>query len=752
MRPSDPLQLPFSTLHLTRPGFTSIGRSWQLDIALDDARPLRFFGLVALYDGPNENASINDELALRITDTIRYHKQLLEGSRVSVTVEDFFEQCLQKINGELNMFLRNYAKPLPVHSWAMLIGMLSLDDNPKRLQLSVSRFGEIGGWLLHSAQLDTKKLISIFDSPDSLQPQVAPHKFFRNVLSSSLSKNDQLFFCTPNILNYISLSDLKKILSMLSVNAAMKQLENQMNFSGNDSVVCAMTMRLSPYPMLEQADQRIVPAGSAQQSIETLTSLESETQKLLSTTFGLNVKRFFTFLLNRVSAGIKQVMPGVSRSMHKGWQSLKTARESSQPKRASIKKAAPTLRNMDLLTMNHTVTKVPVWKERLHWFAVPLKKAGIRLRQALGSFISSGLWKQPKFYVTFLVLLVSVSGFAYWRISVSRFNSMIAAAEAELQEVQNNVNRIDAFLIYGNENDAASLLQESRTRLASTQDLEEIREQRQSLEASLADQQRRLRKEIIVEPSTLLNNLADQLTSQPRAMLRYDGDYFVFGQNPRSYLVFDPETGTTTVKTIQTDMSVLSSVALLNQEAILVGDNKVVRLNLATGEATSSIANTTASLKGAAVYNERLYTLSPSEQQILRSNRAPSFAVLANWLNEPVDLLEARSLLVDGSIYVLMPNTVYTFNQGLLARVGGLQLDAIDPALQDAKAFAIPEASSLVYILEANRLVVYERDGDLKAQYPAKDGQTFINLMIDETEKKAYILTNNQLLTIGLEI
>lgn len=754
MRLPDPLQLPFSTLHLTRPGFTAIGRSWQLDIALDDARPLRFFGLVALYDGPNENASINDELALRITDTIRYHKQLLEGSRVSVTVEDFFEQCLQKINSELNIFLRNYAKPLPVHHWAMLIGMLSLDDHPKRLQLSISRFGEIGGWLLHSAQLDTKKLISIFDSPDSLNPQMAPHKFFRNVLSSSLSKNDQLFFCTPNILNYISLSDLKKVLSMLSVNAAMKQLENQLNFSGNDSVVCALTMRLSPYPSVAHSeDARAVPSGSAQQSIDTLMSTETETQKLLSTTFGLNIKRFFTQALESTGNSVGRFMPKGQQALSLAWQRLRPARaETNGAMRTSIKRPSSSLRKLNLLSTNQTITKVPVWKKRMIWLAVPLLKMGSRLRQALGSFISSGLWKKPQFFVTFLLVIVGTSGLSYWRMAVNRHNRLVVQTKTELTTLKKSVDRIDAFLIVGRENDAASLLQETRASLASATDIEEVRDQRQQLESAMADQQRRLRKEILIEPTVLVANLADQLTSQPQAAVRVNKQFLIFGQNPRSYFAFSPETGTGTVQTMQTDLTSWNAVAPSGQELVFVAENKIVRLNLKTGTATSTVANTTAGLIGAGIYNDHLYTVAPAEQKILRSNRAPNFSVFTDWLKEPVDVSEARQIIVDGFIYVLMPNAIYTFNQGLLARVGGIQLDAIDPPLQDAKAFALPTDSKFIYVLETGRLIVYQKDGRLKAQYPAKDGQTFINLLVDEAAKSAYILTTTEFVSLSLPI
>lgn len=755
MRLPDPLQLPFSTLHMTRPGFTSIGRSWQLDIALDEARPLKFFGLIALYDGPNENASINDELALRITDTIQYHKQLLEGSRVSVTIEDFFEQCLQKINAEINLFLRNYAKPLPVHAWAMLIGMISLDDNPKRLQFSVSRFGEIGGWLLHSAQLDTKKLISIFDSPDSLSPQTAPHKFFRNVLTSSLSKNDQLFFCTPNILNYISLSDLKKILSMLSVNAAMKQLENQMAFSGNDSVVCALTMRLSPYPILERAtDNRVVPSGSAQRSIDTLITTESETQKLLSTTFGLNIKRFFLYLFRQISALTGRVLPGATKTLSGLIKRNRTADLGNNAgKRTSIIKPASPLKKMDLLSTNQTVTRVPVWKERLMTVAIPLKKLGGRIGQGFGAFARSGLWKQPRFYITFLLVAGSLSGFIYWRVTVSRYNALVAQAQTQIATVQTNVDQIDGWLVTGREDDASALLAQTRELLGQVQDLDEVRDKRGELENAMTAQQKRLRKEISVEPTIIANNLADQLGSQPQAAMRYGTDYLIFGANPRSYLIQSTDTGTTRIQTLQTEMTAWSTMVANGDSAIFLSENKIVTLDLKKGTVSSAVANTTDSLIGGAIYNDRLYTVAPTQKQILRSNRGPSYSVLANWLKEPVDVSKTRAMTVDGLIYLLEPNSIFTFNQGLYARTGGIQLDAIDPPLEDAKAFALPEGSKYTYILEPKRLVVYNRsNGKLLAQYPAKNNQTYVNMFVDEAEKKAYVLTTNQLISLHLDL
>lgn len=136
-------------------------------------------------------------------------------------------------------------------------------------------------------------------------------------------------------------------------------------------------------------------------------------------------------------------------------------------------------------------------------------------------------------------------------------------------------------------------------------------------------------------------------------------------------------------------------------------------------------------------YSGRTYKL--TDNQILRND--------ADWLKEPQDLSSAIDLAIDGSIYVLLPDTIKKFYKGEEKKIS---LTKITNPLNNPRQIYATENHKFIYILEANRVLVYQKDGALAAQYLSPQ---FINLKgihVTPDDKILYLLNNNEVLKIDI--
>ncbi len=768
---TQPQALPFGSVSVAHSSGLAAGRSWQLSLPLPQDRSMLFFGLVTLADGPQENDQVAAELTQRIQDTIRYHHQMLGGHKVSLTNEDFFEQCLQKINNEINVFLRDVQVALPVHRWAMSIGMLT-SDAQDRWQVHLSRFGEINAWLLHKAQLDTYKLISIFDSPDPITGSPGAQKYFKNIVSSSLSSQDQLLFCTPNVFNYISLSDVKRILVELSAKAAMKHLENIFREHLQDPLASAMTIKLSTYKQTTASSP--LPASQsneAEQSMNELMATQSQTERILGTSGGLG--------MNQVKAAAKRLMDSTkpaASSVNAG--STRQPRQKSEPNplqqaigiigrglgtgftavAAAVQKLKERGSNRspmgksEYVAVHGSVARVSQWRSMVsHWF----RPVWTFLRGKKGGQANwQAILRSPRFYGAVVVLVVVIFVGNRYYTNKKAYEKTVSDAQTNLQSVKTALDRIDSYLIVGREADAVILTQQAKDTLALIDpSLTQFNDQKTAYLAKIDDQQRRLRKEIHIDsPTVVVEDLNTRLNS-PAKLLAKNGDLLaIVGTDPHTVADLNLKGNKITSHAIATDMKQADTATRSEANLYVLSNTSIASMSISKG--TSSPAATVSSkqpLTAMEFYNSRIYALSPADQQIQRSNGLPNFSVFSAWLKTPSpELATATDLSIDGSIFVLTKTGMLQFTQG--ARVPSFKIDAVEPAMTDARALSYEPENQHFFILEGSRLLVFKKTGKFVAQYIIKSDQPLLDLYVNEKASIAYVLTSEELFSFPIQL
>lgn len=731
-----------------------------------------FFGLIALADGPQGNDEVAGELALRIQDTIRYHHQVLVGHNVSLTNDDFFEQCLQKINSEINVFLRDVHVALPVHRWAMTVGMLT-EDTDQHWQVFLSRFGEVNAWLLHKAQLDTYKLISIFDAPDPITGSPGAQKYFKNIVSSSLSAQDQLLFCTPNVFNYISLSDMKRILVELSAKASMKHLQNILQEHLQDPLAAAMTLKLSFYKQTGPVTPPASQSNEAEQSMNELMATQSQTERILGTSVGLSMNQVKQAAKRLVEGG-KPLASSASGAPTVGIRAPK-AKASQNPAMQALTIVSASLRKAFAATgaavqrwrdrrMNNSpmgksqyvavhgsVAKVSQWRSTLTRWLQPLLGAA---RRKGGQADWRGLIRSPRIYAVLVVVIIAAVIGQKVYANKKAYQQTVTNAQTDLQSVKAALDRIDSYLIVGRETDAVILTQQAKETLALVKDdLTQFHDQKAAYAAKIDEQQRRLRKEIpISAPTAVLEDLQSRLNSEAKFLVRNGDSVAIVGQDPHTMIDFNLKNSTPTSRSIATDLTKVDAVSRNENNVYVLSGNTIASIALNKGTsspgATVSAKNPLVAIQ---IYNSRVYAVSPADNQIQRSNGLPNFSVFSPWLKDPSpDLANGVDIAIDGSIFVLTKTGLVQFTQG--TRVNSFKLDAVEPAMKAASALSYDADNKNFFVLEGNRLLVFKKTGKFVAQYIVNTAQPITDILVDEQNTMAFALTADTLYSFPVQL
>ncbi len=148
-----------------------------------------------------------------------------------------------------------------------------------------------------------------------------------------------------------------------------------------------------------------------------------------------------------------------------------------------------------------------------------------------------------------------------------------------------------------------------------------------------------------------------------------------------------------------------------------------------------------------------LYVIDKSGGAVYRyQGQGGSFGDKQNWLaaGTNVTFANASQMAVDGSIYVLFPNSkILKFSQG---SPQNFSIKGTIPEIGNVDAISTGPDNQYVYLLDraGKRVVVTDKKGIYKAQYINDAIAGAINLVVSEPDKKIILLTGDRLYSINI--
>ncbi len=119
--------------------------------------------------------------------------------------------------------------------------------------------------------------------------------------------------------------------------------------------------------------------------------------------------------------------------------------------------------------------------------------------------------------------------------------------------------------------------------------------------------------------------------------------------------------------------------------------------------------------------------------------------------DQQYDFLGASILRIDGSVWVLKPdNMLLKFTSGSL---DFYKENGVNPQIDQLTSFYTSDETENVYLLDnANsRLVLTKKSGEYVSEYLGDKFKTASDLVVDEKEKKIYLLENSTIYQLDLK-
>ena len=253
----------------------------------------------------------------------------------------------------------------------------------------------------------------------------------------------------------------------------------------------------------------------------------------------------------------------------------------------------------------------------------------------------------------------------------------------------------------------------------------------------------------IPQPTVVANLLTTAPNIQPQQL--YLSGTKLITVDPGQTIVTATTLGTTNTTTVianpTIDTGKVATGAISGTSGVLFSTDRNGFLLLDTQKKTWKSLDATwptpnSRVQSVAIYQNRLYTLDAAHTSIVRFTiGATSLGTGTLWLKEAAQLSAARSLQVDGSIFVLQPHGVVELYAN--GRKGTLTLSTIDPPLTDATRLITDSTMTNIYLVDPghHRIVVMTKTGKLVDQYTSPTWTDLRDITVNEKTKTAYALS-----------
>ncbi|MFZ5364466.1 MAG: hypothetical protein ACOZAG_03215 [Patescibacteria group bacterium] len=724
----------------------------------------QIFGMIEIETAANKKSlSFLDSLIQEIKSTAAASF----GKPGQKTPEEIFENFIQKTNYRYleivsnkssNTFLdEDEADGLPKINAVIAF----LDEK----NLHLAGRGKMLPFLIYETKPGNFRIMNITETATGKEARSSKLSLFTNIVSGKIGVNDYLFFTTESILDYFSLEKICKTISVGTPEEAKQTLKNLLEETISSGASFAfMTIKLQKKIPVIKAVSLPTPAtpireaSSPQNSMDGLLKTAANTEKMLTPSLGLNIGgSFFSFL-----GGLKNIF---RKNEIKSNARLEYYSSQFHPP-TSINKF---FRSASLILL--AILRIPYFIIRIIFsllfnllkiiFYLITNWRGQRkvaIASAAESFKKS--WsailpkteKLPKLSKTLLVFAIICVILFAGSTTFLYFKHQKDAAAKTLQEkveaVQVKKSAAEASLIYNDETGAKNILAEIDALLASfPQKTKDEKNAYQNLLTEIEKLQDKLRHiEKFENPLAVVNFPSINPNAKADRLIAANNNIYAFDRSASVVYKINLENNEVASKSLS-DLN-FQIVFMENSDSAFLYEagKKFFKFDLKEDilkELELVLASNETEIQDIAVYNQKLYVLDPRSGQIFKHVGTPAgFGAGTNWLKETVDIGNAKSLTIDGAIYLGMADGK------ILEFSIGKQVDfspQVDPALSSEIKIWTSAESSFLYALEpaSKRLVVLDKNGKLIVQYFSEKFNNLKDFAVEEKEKKIYLLSGD---------
>ncbi len=746
----------------------------EVYIAQPDAEKERLGGklfvLIEAQGGKTNSLKLINFIINSINQNYYQNDKIILREKISsLKIEHIFETALAKTNRDIKEFLKEEKIKIKTSDLNVTVGVI-YENN-----LHFSNVGKNKAMLIYKEKEERKNKkakqeenqiiykIAILGKDEGKKPKTKEtDSIFAEVISGAIPQDGYFLFTNEALPEYLSNKQLIDIITKLPPLGAAEQIKNTLSsinayisFSG----VIIKNSVGDPEPKTAPKESNIISVETANSSLENLNTTEENTEKYLSSTGIINLKKWSNNIKNKISKNDK------TNSQKSNPFALKD--------KIFVKKKNPLLYFKNIFNF---IKDIMFYIGRFFFWILKLKKNKEKTdlaeqktkekpkkNQKTNQNITDwflALNKKRKTLLTIGViclLLFTIS------VSITVINKKQVEKQRiiteKIETIKKKQNQIEANLLYNNEKGAKELLKENDNLLA---DLlaytEEKTEQYNEFIKKHNEQKEKVRHIVYLDPKEIadFNNLNSQANAN-NIIYYEDKIYAGDGEQSSIYITNLNDNSTTAVTDINLNINSLKyPVASKNGMIYFMDNDEIIGLNAETEDMENisiSLPDEKSDIVSMEGYNNHIYALDYKNNEIYKYTKTnKGFTKRDNWIVDKNDFSTARDLSIDGNIYILLANgNILKYYTG---KQREFKMDLIDPEITDAsKMFVFQNDDGYIYILEpsTSRLIVFDKEGRFIKQYKLNNLDNIKDFTIDENANIAYFLNGNKVYEAKLE-
>ncbi|MBI5221844.1 MAG: hypothetical protein HY979_03495 [Candidatus Magasanikbacteria bacterium] len=341
---------------------------------------------------------------------------------------------------------------------------------------------------------------------------------------------------------------------------------------------------------------------------------------------------------------------------------------------------------------------------------------------------------------------------------------IIRSRQAQLAQEQKSQEIIRQISVHKDAADSALIFKDNNAALAEAKIVKQFiaelncktyKKQCDDFSAQIEGILSQIRKETVVEPQMLYDFTQNKISLNQ--LVRINNQILAFSNSSSNIMVYDLLTKQ--ARAIDSKINGFNDATVPKENdyvAFLYNNKDLVSYNPKDASFTGaeiSYPNPNVKINSLIVYNRRLYTLDAQNGQIYKhENIKNGFGPGKDWLKDlSINIKNGVSLTTDGDMFVGL-------NNGQIEKITAgtkqpFTISGLDPELKSADKIWTYTDKQYLYILDSDnkRLIILQKDGTLFGQITTNNiWKHPTGLIVDEQNKRAFILDSNKLWEINL--
>jgi len=707
-----------------------------------------FFAIIEVNGSYSEQIS---QLQQIIDDIeIKYYDEENTG------IENYFESILQEINQQSHSVLHYKESQVTA-----LVGIL------QKRRLTLAYHGNPNAYLFYNTK-DGLRSSEIIDKNE----KETPEQLFSSVVEGEMKDDDYLYVASASVSEHFSPDRVRKIIQnkatkqgALHIQKVLDNLKDEYSFGG--------IVFHTPKPQIEVKHYRNTQADAlgSQASMNELLNTTRNTADTLSPSLLKNLKdRFSSFYKDKSTTdpseqrSAKQTSRGATThgNIETNFRSNKKNKNQkiSEKILVLVGKSLVIIFTSIFFVIKKIITTLLSWL--INIFYLITNKSGQRtiiidrFRNAINErrerIKNVSMISKILFIALILIAIIFLGSIIYIKIKDNR-EAKVALYETMVQNISDKKDDAEAKLLYGEEGKALEILTETQGLISTLpQDNETEINKYNELKNAVEEILNKLQKMNSVPTEVIADFNNNKPSEALQKIINFGDNIFAYSYNDKNIYQVNLISKETQIKSHENQPNLITADTPKEDDKIvfLAKNNTIFEYSKSTESLSAkdiSFSTSNVNLENMAIYNRKLYTLSPSTDQIYKHSQTQTgYDRGIAWITQKTNSLsKVISMAIDGNVYLL------TSDAKILHFYGGEEkaftIQGVHPELQNPSKIWTYANSDYLYLLEpsSKRVILLDKDGKFIEQFTSSEWKNPNDMLVDQDNHIVYILDDNKI-------